>query len=235
MGSFGYMCPVCETSIRGNFGEGGELCILIHKRHGEEIGRTEGHYNEYGGVVEDKYFRSDEETDASGKQNRNTHSYICQSEIEMPDSNAFGKVHFLPDGERFDASFASYGTDGFFKMDRRFESFRAGYTDALREQVARLEKGKKLFYKNCGNEQSLTKEEQEMIIAYLKFDHKTAPELSQYLIDWIRNLPKLVPASGTTAVHKKCYDSLSEEEQKALPISKHDPDQSWGGVREEYR
>ena len=49
MGSFGYMCPVCETGIRGCYGDGGELCILIHKRHGEEIGRTEGHYNEYGG------------------------------------------------------------------------------------------------------------------------------------------------------------------------------------------
>lgn len=40
MGSFGYMCPVCETSIRGNCGAGGELCVLIHKRHGKEIGEN---------------------------------------------------------------------------------------------------------------------------------------------------------------------------------------------------
>ena len=39
MGCFGYICPVCKTGIRGDCSVGGELCILIHKRHGKEIGR----------------------------------------------------------------------------------------------------------------------------------------------------------------------------------------------------
>lgn len=43
--------------------------------------------------------------------------------------------------------------------------------------------------------------------------------MKMYMIDWIANLPKLIPSSGTVAVHKKCYDSLYDEEQKALPIA----------------
>ena len=73
MGSFGYICPVCETSIRGNCSTGGELCVLIHKRHGREIGRTVGHYDEYGGVAENEDFRGHNETYQNGKINRNSH------------------------------------------------------------------------------------------------------------------------------------------------------------------
>lgn len=235
MGSFGYICPVCETSIRGNCGGGGELCILIHKRHGEEIGRAVGHYDEFGRVVEDKYYSSDKETDENGQKNRNTNLEIFKSEVELADSNAFDGVYILPNGERFDTRFATYGSTGIFDMDWQFESFRAGYTEAMREQVARLEKGRELYLQNGRNEQPLEEDEQEMITAYLEFNRKAVPDdLAQYLVDWIHNLPKVVPASGTTAVHKVCYNSLSEEKQKALPISKPDPNQSWGKVRKKY-
>ena len=233
MGSFGYMCPVCETSIRGNCSTGGELCVLIHKRHGREIGRTVGHYDEYGGVVEDKYYRSDEETDANGQKNRNTHSDICKSEIEMPDSNAFGKVHFLPDGEPYDVSWLSRSSCDFFDMDERFESFAQGLTPALKEKVDILRKGRAIFF-GFNPSEPLSEEEMNLIKLYLKSDVSMEEDLHQYLRGWIESLPKLIPSSGTVAVHKKCYDSLSRKEQKALPISKHDPDQSWGKVRKKY-
>ena len=51
MGSFGYMCPQCGKNVRA-----GELCVLRNVLHGEVIGQTEGHYDEYGGVDEDETF-----------------------------------------------------------------------------------------------------------------------------------------------------------------------------------
>ena len=52
MGCFGYICKECGTSIRGNCFTGGEKCVMIHVRHGKEMGRVEGHYDEYGRVIE---------------------------------------------------------------------------------------------------------------------------------------------------------------------------------------
>lgn len=46
MGCFGYICKGCGTSIRGNCHSGGEKCVMIHVRHGQEMGRVEGHYDE---------------------------------------------------------------------------------------------------------------------------------------------------------------------------------------------
>ena len=51
MGSFGYMCPKCGKNVRA-----GELCVLRNVLHGEVIGQTIGHYDEYGGVDEDETF-----------------------------------------------------------------------------------------------------------------------------------------------------------------------------------
>ncbi len=51
MGSFGYMCPKCGTNVRA-----GELCVLRNILHGEVIGQTVGHYDEYGSVDEDETF-----------------------------------------------------------------------------------------------------------------------------------------------------------------------------------
>ena len=80
----------------------------------------------------------------------------------------------------------------------------------------------------------LNEEELKLVKLYLKSEVSMEKDLHQYMRDWIESLPKLIPSSGTVAVHKKCYDSLSRKEQKALPISAHDPDQSWGKVRKKY-
>ena len=147
MGCFGYMCPVCETSIRGNCSTGGELCVLIHKRHGKEIGRTVGHYSEYGGVVEDEDFRGDNATYRNGKINRNSHKEMCESEMRLDDSNAFGRMFVLPDGERYDASWFSRSSCCFFEMDERFESFAQGLMPELKEKVDILRKGESVVFR----------------------------------------------------------------------------------------
>lgn len=81
MGCFGYMCSSCNEQIVGDCFNGGERCVLIHKRHGEVIGQTVGKYNEYGGVIEDALFRSDEGS------HPNTHDEICKSEMMFEDSH----------------------------------------------------------------------------------------------------------------------------------------------------
>lgn len=83
MGCFGYLCSVCDKQIVGDCFNGGEHAVLIHKKHGVEIGRTVGHYDEYGSVIEDKLFRSTEEI------HPNSHSEICESEMLLEDSHCF--------------------------------------------------------------------------------------------------------------------------------------------------
>lgn len=87
MGCFGYLCSVCEEQIVGDCFSGGEHSVLIHKRHGKEIGRTVGHYNEYGSVIEDKLFRS---SDDEMGEHPNSHDEICTSEMTLDDSTSFG-------------------------------------------------------------------------------------------------------------------------------------------------
>lgn len=79
MGCFGYICKGCGTPVNGN-----ELCIMKHVRHSEVLGEVVGHYNEYGGVIEqegrENAFRSE------GDNDPNSHYEICQSEFSMNDS-----------------------------------------------------------------------------------------------------------------------------------------------------
>ena len=234
MGSFGYMCPVCETSIRGNCGTGGELCVLIHKRKGKEIGRIVGHYNEYGGVMEDEDYRGHNATYRNGEINVNSHKEICKSEMNLEDSNAFGRMHILPDGKPFDRSDAAYNATWFLSIESRYESFKKEYPLSVCNKADDLKRGRELWFKNFNSDEALNEEDKKLRTAFLNADCELDDEMKMYMIDWIANLPKLIPSSGTVAVHKKCYDSLSDEEQKALPISKHDPDQSWGKVRKKY-
>jgi hypothetical protein len=85
MGCFGYICKGCGTPINGDCFIGGEKCMLIHVRHGEEIGRVEGHYDEYGRVIEQEGLPEAERYrgDDSGP---NGHEAICKSEFGLADS-----------------------------------------------------------------------------------------------------------------------------------------------------
>lgn len=76
-----FKCAKCEEVIREN-----EKCILIHVRHGEEVGRTKGHYNGCCGVYEDSIgIDVDRNFNGSGIH-LNNHSEITKSMFYMNDS-----------------------------------------------------------------------------------------------------------------------------------------------------
>jgi len=85
MGCFGYICKGCRTPINGDCFIGGEKCVLIHFRHGKEIGRVEGHYDEYGRVIEQEGWPETERYRGYG-DGINGHSAICDSEFSLTDS-----------------------------------------------------------------------------------------------------------------------------------------------------
>jgi hypothetical protein len=85
MGCFGYICKGCGTPINGNALSGGEKCVMIHVRHGEEIGRIEGHYDEYGRVIEQEVLPENEKYRGFSDE-ANGHGAICDSEFALDDS-----------------------------------------------------------------------------------------------------------------------------------------------------
>ena len=58
----------------------------------------------------------------------------------------------------------------------------------------------------------------------------------KYCYELFKNYPLAVekPASGIAVWHKKCYDSLSEEEKNDYTPSPQDPNQGWGEARKEF-
>ena len=85
MGCFGYICKGCHTPINGDCLVGGEKCVLIHVRHGEETGRVEGHYDEYGRVSEQE-FLPEEDRFRGYCKGPNGHRAVCDSEYSLEDS-----------------------------------------------------------------------------------------------------------------------------------------------------
>ena len=81
MGCFSYICKGCGTSIRSVDGQS-EKCVMIHVRHGKELGRIMGHYNGYGGVEEE----GDKPDRFRGESGKNSHKEIIHSEMELEDS-----------------------------------------------------------------------------------------------------------------------------------------------------
>lgn len=231
MGCFGYLCKGCGTPINGDCFTGGEKCILMHVRHGKVIGQTEGHYNEYGGVVEDPIYRNEDES------NPNNHKEICDSEFGLPDSlhDAIMVRRLYKDKEvdwytylqtivKEELEAHGYILDFCSFYDIIKEDTKAQYLSVFQEST--LFNGKKdleyhtrLFY-----------------IVYFDLE-------SNY--DWREkeenNFLKLPFAnkdgvySGTVAWHSKCYHSATEEQQKDLIPSFRDPNQASGRVRKKYK
>lgn len=232
MGSFGYICPVCKTAIIGDCFNGGEKCILIHKRNGKEVGRTEGHYGEYGNVIEDKEFRGDNES-------INSHEEICKSEFGLEDSYKFGHKKVDKDG-------AVYNCGIFHNHIKAFvfnNSIEELESNPVFDNV--IKKSKEIFseiYKDF--DKKLKKDDYNKFLKFTLMTQiesdihfESRGELYNYINNWCKE--NLKPwdgvKSGIIAVHSKCYNSLSKEEQDNLPFSESDPNQSWGEVREEYK
>lgn len=230
MGCFGYICKGCGTPINGNCFTGGEKCVLIHVRHGEIIGQTEGHYNEYGGVIEDPVYRNDDEN------NPNNHKEICDSEFGLPDS--------LLDEFRVKRLYNEKEVDWFLYLQTivKEELEKHSYILELCSFYDIITEGGKGQYLSVFQESTLFngKKDHEyhtrlFYIAY--FDLESNYEWREKEENNFVKLPIANPTgiySGTVAWHSKCYHSATEEQRKDLRPSFRDPDQASGRVRKKY-
>ena len=227
MGCFGYICKGCNTSIIGDCFDGGEKAILIHVRHGEELGRVEGHYDEYGRVIEQKGIDEEERFRGNGK-GINSHTEICESELRLFDS--YGKVI---EKRRFNGKVITY------------ENYLAL---KLREDAKLADIRKSKYYPHIGehlqdviNERIESGNEKTIRFARYMFEgadlmyHTNIWKLPDYEEFLALETPKLENYSGIVAWHSLCYESATEEEKADLTPSKSDPNQSWGEVRDKYR
>ena len=222
MGCFSYICPVCGKNIRG-----GEKCVLIHKREGVEFGRTEGHYNEYGGVVEDNLYR--------GESGPNSHEEICKSEFGLKSSYYFGYMRVLPNGELLDSDSVHKVASAFVKTH--------GYRTLMQEPrladfVAEKLQESKALAKGLLKISSSKEELESLTESILQEKLTLGIESLKYFNiahSWADALPQWKGAtSGTIAAHSKCYRSLDAQSRNALPFSDPDPEQGGGRPRQIY-
>ena len=223
MGFFSYICPVCGKNIRT-----GEKCVLIHKRDGVEIGRTEGHYDSYGRVEEDNVFR--------GESGPNSHKEICDSEFRLDSSYRFGRMRILPNGQLLDSAvISSFVKEYIFahtlddietemEIPNTEEMKRKSFTEA------------RLFF--SASSKPVPDETvamfgahrlQERLSREIEKDRKRVDIAHQ----WALSLPEWKGAtSGIVAAHSLCYHSVKDPQN--LPFSAPDPYQGGGGARRKY-
>lgn len=224
MGCFSYICPVCGKNIRG-----GEKCVLIHKREGVEVGRTEGHYDEYGGVIEDGTFRKG--------IGLNSHEEICASEFGLTSSFHFGSIRVLPNGKLLDsysvhAIVLAYVDANGYEIIRQDPTMTEFADSQMQEARKRAEVILKVFNKT-------TTEEELGNVTLSIFREMVGIGIEQKFfkvaLEWAETLPKWDGAtSGIIAVHNKCYRTLDAQSCNTLPFSDPDPEQGCGRPRQIY-
>ena len=231
MGCFGYICKGCGTPINGDCFTGGEKCVLIHVRHSEIIGQTEGHYNEYGGVIEDPIYRNDDEN------NPNNHKEICDSEFGLKDS--------VCDEIRMKRLYKEKEYDWFLYLQEivKEELEKHSYILDLCSFYDIITEGAKEHYLSVFQESTLFNGKKDLeyhtqlfYIAY--FDLESNYEWREKEENNFLKLPIANTSgtfSGTVAWHSKCYHSATEEERKDLRPSFRDPNQASGRVRKKYK
>lgn len=250
MGCFGYICKECGTSIRGDCHDGGEKCVLIHVRHGKEIGRVEGHYNEYGTVIEHDNVNEDYRFRGDGENNPNSHKEICHSEMYEKDSyhklsqfrvynedwvdfHLFVNKRFMEELRK-----SNYDIENFLYnevvlakaiVDRKF-------SDKLNEYYVILKKYRLV---------DKTDEQREESIRVMEVDANFMCDMIVWdFYDWdddlIRaewdNLPRIEMDgySGIVAYHSSCYKRAMRKKTFNLVPSENDPNQSWGKIRKRF-
>ena len=224
MGSFGYICRGCGTQIVGDSVKGGEKCVLIHVRHGEELGRVEGHYNEYGGVIEQSQLPENEKF-RGVHDGLNGHREICKSEIFMPDAyNKIMEKRIYGDEE---VTYEMYLYLKFTEDAEKLEDIRESKYFKLLNPYRR-----KLIQENLLEGDDLkAKFLFTMGSSDLNCNIWKLPEYKEFL-----NLAKAKREaySGIVAWHSYCYNKATEDERNDLTPSEPDPNQSWGKVRKKY-
>ena len=235
MGCFGYICKGCGTSIRGNCHRGGEKCVMIHVRHGEEMGRVEGHYDEYGRVIEQEGM--DEELVFRGEGDGiNSHYEICKSEFDFEDS-----YHQMVNKRIFNGKIVT--GRNFLEEMVKDELKKHNYCPKKCDFYYMLSNEEQKAIDTCYNTYlALRKIKNEVGLSAARelvvYHCRLACEhcLTQYYYQKFKRLKqvKIDKYSGIVAWHSKCYKQATEEQKRDLTPSKSDPDQSWGKVRKMY-
>jgi hypothetical protein len=238
MGCFGYICKGCGTSIRGNCFTGGEKCVMIHVRHGEEMGRVEGHYDEYGRVIEQENLENEDLVFRGEGDGINSHHEICKSEFEFEDSHYSAINTKIFNGKKVNAR-------NFIQKAVEYELGKHNYCPMkcnFYDMLADCEEKRTIdtVYKHYKNMKSLKdKKGIDLSRDTLVFNCRLACEnhLFNYYRREFQRLKsiKLDKYSGIVAWHSKCYNAATEEQKKDLTPSMSDPDQSWGKVRKMYK
>ena len=251
MGCFGFICKGCGTPINGNCFTGGEKCVMIHVRHGKEVGRVEGHYDEYGRVIEQEGM--DEEVKFRGDGNGiNSHMEICTSEFGLEDSyeNIVDKRKY--NGKVVD--FRHYVRQKFYedfeKVDYNFD--KLNYANFIREHYAlneffdKVSKKYSKWYYSYKNDVEMSNDNLRFMIqesmkseiwilidemlwvfwgrkgAFFRYEYDKLP------------MVKFDGYSGIVAYHSVCYRKAMREGTFNLIPSLQDPHQSWGKIRKKY-
>ena len=206
MGDFSYICKHCGKSIRM-----GERCVMIHVRHGKELGRANGVYEGYGEISGNIDFRNEEEG------NPNSHYEICISEYDEKDSRRIVKKEK-----------AVYN-----KMKNKLDTIDIISMNLNENLKYKLFEGKPislLKFAEIKSGKSIKKSDD--------YQDKLFDYQEEYLS--LSNNPNLrFPIrSGIVAYHEKCYDeevkNSKTHEIKNLRPSREDPNQGWGTPRKEF-
>ena len=251
MGCFGYICKECGEAIRGDAHSGGEKCVLIHVRHGKEVGRVEGHYNEYGSVIEHDNLDENIKYRGDGESNPNSHYEILKSEMHLKDSYDKLSIFRIYDGDWVDFNlFCSKRTkEELIKADYDMYSIvyhevilsRAisdrKFSDKLNEYNACYKKYK--YVDRTEEEKKITTDVLDGL-AYVMFDmlrndfYDLKDKFVRGVWDNLTRVEFSDGYSGTVAYHSCCYRRAMRNKTFNLIPSEFDPNQSWGKIRKKY-
>lgn len=202
MGCFGYICRHCGKNIRE-----GEIAHLTHVRHDKVLGEVVGHYDSYGGVVEDNYFHKD------NNDTVNSADEICKSCFDCKDTYKGKTVEI--EGRRYTLGLL-YG---------EIISVSHWINDEYAEGLA----------KALGTASVII--DAAMKIADIRdrhdCDYYKASELANSIMD---ELPAIEQStySGIIAYHEKCYQIAKRRGTLSNVPSDDDPNQSWGKPRKAF-
>lgn len=220
---------------------------MIHVRRGEELGRVEGHYDEYGMVIEQEGM--DEELKFRGDgEGMNSHQEICDSEFRLEDS--YSKVSELKmyNGKR--VTFERYCKEIISADIQKvnYDITSLPYYSLIKKEIDKtdvptleeyIEKYQVFTTLNKEDKGSVLIEQYhldflaELIIEVIMYKLYKSDNIFKRGFDSLRPVV-LDSYSGIVAYHKKCYNQAIKQGTFNLVPSEYDPNQSWGRVRKKY-
>lgn len=209
MGNFSYICNHCGKAINID-----EKCVLIHVRHGKELGRTQGTYAGYGNVTEDDIFRNND------INNINSRSEMCTSELVLDDS-----LYVIQSAK-----------DTYKKMINNELTLSAFMKTSINENA------KFKLYNNIPISLIHFAEIKENIKITSRINLWDVLRKYQKEYFYLPTNPNmnLIASSGIVAYHSKCYaeettSNLTDtDKNEKLSPSLYDSNQGWGNPKKEY-